>query len=104
MKLEKFNNSYFFLFFGINALTLLFNIFLSIVISCELTFELDYYLSTHHDIKNSCCILFTLYGELGNSGLPPQEKQNNKNKQTKQKKTTNNKNIKPIARLAPSLK
>ena len=95
MKLEKFNNSYFFLFFGINALTLLFNIFLSIVISCELTFELDYYLSTHHDIKNSCCILFTLYGEFGKSGLPPQEKTTKNNK---------NKNIKPIARLAPSLK
>ena len=79
MKLDKFNNSYFFLLFGINSLTLLFNIFLSIVISCELTFDLDYYLSVHNGIKDSFCTFITLYGGLGNSGLPPPRKTKNKN-------------------------
>ena len=55
IKIDKFNNSFFFLLFGIITLTLLFNIFLSIVISCELTFELDYYLAAHNGIKYSSC-------------------------------------------------
>ena len=50
--------------------TRLFNIFLSIVISCELTFELDYYLTAHNGIKYSLCTLITMSEGLGNSGRP----------------------------------
>lgn len=48
LKIDKFNNSFFFLLFWINAFTLLFNLFISLVISCELTFDLDYYLTAHN--------------------------------------------------------
>ena len=67
---------------------MLFNIFLSILISCELTFDLDYYLSVHNGMKYSFFDLITLYGGGVNSGLPPKEtKQNAKaNKQTKNAK------------------
>jgi hypothetical protein len=92
MKIEKFNAGFFFLFFGINAFTLLFDIFLNIIISCELTFDLDYYLRVHDEIKNSFCTLFTMYLGLGNSGLPPKNKQKPTNKQ-KQKKQQINKKI-----------
>lgn len=84
MKIERFNNNYFFLLFLINSLTLLFNLFLSLVISCELTFDLDYYLAAHNGIKYSLCFLIMRYGSLGNSGVQPQQTN----------KTTNNKNNK----------
>jgi hypothetical protein len=74
IRIEKFNNSFFFLLFVINAITLLFNIFLSLVISYELTFDLDYYTSAHNGIKYSFLYLITMYRGLGYSELKAKEK------------------------------
>ena len=62
IKIDYFNNNFFFLLFGINSITLLFNIFLSIVISWELSFNLDYYILTHNGIIDNFCALTALYG------------------------------------------
>jgi len=124
MRLEKFNNSFFFLLFVINAITLLFNIFLSLVISYELTFDLDYYTSAHNGIKYSFFFyLITMYRGLGYSELKAKEKQMLKQNamllhMAKQQcyamlgyggvgfayHQQQQHNKKPIARVAPSLK
>ena len=65
IKIDNFNNNFFFLLFGINSITLLFNIFLSLVISWELSFNLDYYIITHNGIIENFCALTALYGGLG---------------------------------------
>jgi hypothetical protein len=80
-KIDIFNESYFLVLFTINSLTLLFNIFLSIVISSELTFDLAYYIQTHNELKNSFCLLLLPLLE----GLKINELKKKKKKKKKRK-------------------
>ena len=66
-KSEKFYQKFYSIILGINILTLIFGVLLSIFISSELTSNLDDYILVHNELKKSFILIFTFLSGNCNS-------------------------------------
>jgi hypothetical protein len=76
--IDIFNNLFFRVLFILIATSLIFNILINILINFELTLNLEYYIQSHENFKNSICFLFPLLVDLNKPELAQKGKNKNK--------------------------